>query len=151
MRWCSRSPSPYVSDVDDGGGVDDIDDIYDDDDENFWGDAVGVGLLMSQILVALSVTPALTAATIIEGRHDDDQGSPGMMIFTALDVTKWSIMILIAQLPESQSSFFDSDFQVGFQSAAQPAADFGWKSTEFCSKKILNVDQQYCQDRIIWL
>ena len=52
----------------------DDDDDDDDDDENFWGDAVGVGLLMSEILVALSVTPALTAATIIERRHDDDQG-----------------------------------------------------------------------------
>ena len=131
--------SSYVSDVDDGGGADDDDDIDDDDDdENFWGDAVGVGLLMSQILVALSVTPAMTAATIIERRHDDDQE---MMIFIALYVTQWRIMILIVQLPESQSSFFDSNFQVGFQSAAQPAADFGWKSTEFCSKKILNVDQ----------
>ena len=148
MRWSSRSP--YVSDVDDGGGANDGDDI-DDDDENFWGDAVGVGLLMSEILVALSVTPAMTAATIIERRHDDDQGSPGMIIFIALDVTKWRIMILIVQLPESQSSFFDSDFQVGFQSAAQPAADFGWKSTEFCSKKIFFVDQQYFQDMIIWL
>ena len=29
---------------------------------------------MSEILVALSVTPAVTAATIIERRHDDDQG-----------------------------------------------------------------------------
>ena len=40
---------------------------------------------MSQILVALSVTPAMTAATIIERRHNDDQE---MMIFIALFVTQ---------------------------------------------------------------